>query len=316
MTNFLSADSRAAYQHTLKARFTCVGRGVHTGENVIMTVAPAGENSGITFYRTDLPRHQQRIGARWHNVTDTNLATTLTNSSGASIQTVEHIIAALQGCEIDNADIFVKGPEVPIMDGSAKVYVEKIRSVGVQLQKAERKIIVIEKPIEVVEPSWSVRLEPFPEPWMEMEIDFPHEPIGRQRLSIPLNRRAFETELAASRTFGFSEHVDALRELGFARGGSLFNSVLVSQKRVMNPDGLRWPDEFVRHKCLDAVGDLALMGAPFYGKFVGVKSGHRLNHHLVKALIAENDSWSLMTVRQAKNYWAVRDGGTLHTEAI
>jgi len=316
MTSTAYPGGLSDYQHSLKENFTCVGRGMHTGDNVIMTVSPAAENSGYTFYRTDVPRHQGKITARWHNVSGTNLSTSLANSSGTSIQTVEHIIAALYGCEIDNADIFVKGPEVPIMDGSAKVFVDKINSVGRLQQSAERKTIVIEKPIVVEEASWSVSLEPFSKPWIEMEIDFQNSPIGKQTLSIPLTRKSFENEIADSRTFGFSEHLKTLRDLGYARGGSLFNSILLSSTKVLNPEGLRSPDEFVRHKCLDAVGDLALLGSRFYGKFKGIRSGHRLNHHLVKALIAENTSWSLMTVREARNYWISRKASSLKTQAF
>jgi len=291
------------FQHTLKDSFTCVSRGLHTGLKIVMRVTPGEVNSGIVFVRRDIDSRRSEIQANWQNVSDTRLSTTIANKRGIRVSTVEHLMAALYACGIDNARVLVDGPEVPIMDGSAAPFVALINQVGRVKQDAERHAIVIKQSVSVSQGEKFAGLLPSPIPWMELEIDFDASPIGKQTFTAPIYRDAFVNELASARTFGFKEQVNTLHKLGLAQGGSLQNAVLIEDDEIVNEEGLRFDDEFVRHKMVDSIGDLALIGARIIGQFSGVRTGHQLNNALIQKLMANQHAWQYTTVREAQEYW-------------
>lgn len=284
----LSAASR---QRTLRRPLRCRGIGLHSGRPVTLTILPAGPDTGILFRRTDLPPGTGDIPARWDRVVDTRLCTVLGNDRGARVATVEHVLAALAGCEIDNAVIELNAPETPALDGSAAPIVDRIVAAGSVPQPAARRALRILEPIEIVEGSRRVALRPDWRSYFVLEIDFPGSLIGRQCRGFRMVPDAFVREIARARTFGFLEDVDRMRAAGLALGGSLDNAVVIDGDRVLNEGGLRYPDEFVRHKILDAVGDLYLAGAPVLGRFEGVQSGHALNNALLRRLFADPQAW-------------------------
>jgi UDP-3-O-[3-hydroxymyristoyl] N-acetylglucosamine deacetylase len=288
-------------QQTLKAPIGCVGVGVHTGQRVQLRLVPAPVGHGIVFRRTDLGLD---IPARFDRVADTRLCTVLAHSAdpSARVGTVEHLMAALYGCGIDNVLVEVDGPELPILDGSASPYVFLIDCAGIAEQDAPRRAIQVRRTIRVADGAAWAELRPLPAAGgldMAMSIDFAAAAIGRQALSLRLTPGAFRHELAAARTFAMAADIESLRESGLARGGSLDNAVVVDGARVLNPAGLRRADEFVRHKLLDAVGDLALAGAVLHGRFVGNRSGHALNNKLLRALFAETAQMPAPTLSAA-----------------
>lgn len=287
----LAVDEASLLQHTLKAPIGCVGVGLHSGCRVSLTFHPAPAGHGIVFRRADLGID---IAARFNSVVDTRLATVL-GSGEVRISTVEHVMAALAGCSIDNVLVELDGPEPPILDGSAAPYVFLLDCAGRVAQDAPRQPIVIGRPIRVSEGEAFAELRPASPGStgldMALSIDFAAAAIGRQALSLRLTPASFRQELARARTFALAEEIEQLRAAGLARGGSLENAVVVDQARVLNSAGLRMPDEFARHKLLDAVGDLALAGAPLVGRFVAHRSGHALNNRLLRALFAEKSSW-------------------------
>jgi UDP-3-O-[3-hydroxymyristoyl] N-acetylglucosamine deacetylase len=260
-----------------------------------MRVRPARANSGIRFVRKDAPVTQGLILARWDNVTNTQQSTVISNEHGVSVRSVEHLIAALRGCEIDNALIEVDGPEVPAMDGSSDPFVALIDRTGTTEQTAPRRAIQIHKPVTVCDDDKFALLMPDTVPRFTVEIDFANPAVGFQRYSAELVNGAFKLEVAAARTFGFSEQVDHLRAQGLALGGSLQNAIVIEREHILNEEGLRFEDEFVRHKVLDCIGDLALAGAPIMGHFFAHKPGHKLNNALVRQLFAQEDAWSYVT---------------------
>jgi UDP-3-O-[3-hydroxymyristoyl] N-acetylglucosamine deacetylase len=292
------------FQRTLALNLTFVGPGLHSGLPVRMTLEPADPDNGIIFIRSDVPLFQSEISARWYNVTDTRLSTTISNRFGAKVSTIEHLMAALYVCGIDNARIVLNGPEVPIMDGSAEPFVRMIQQTGTLQQNAERRAIVIRHQVRVEEHGKSASFLPSPVPSVDMTIDFKNAAIGHQELSVPLDRDLLAFAVSAARTFGFQEQIDTLRKLGLAKGGSLQNAVLIGDNGVINQEGLRFEDEFVRHKVLDAVGDLSLAGMTIVGRFMGMCSGHGLNNQLLRQLLAQDDAWFLTTVSGAEEYWA------------
>jgi UDP-3-O-[3-hydroxymyristoyl] N-acetylglucosamine deacetylase len=289
-----TTPSKAALQSTLKASIDCVGIGLHSGRRVQMALRPAAANHGIVFRRTDLGRD---IPARFDWVADTRLATVLADPADPSIRvgTVEHVMAALSGCGIDNALIEIDGPEVPVLDGSAAHLVFLIDCAGVVAQEAPRRTIDVRRPVRVSDRNAFAELRPA-RPGraglhLAMSIVFAAPAIGRQELSVQLTPESFRRELSRARTFALAEDIDRLRAAGMARGGSLDNAVVVDAARVLNPGGLRMEDEFVRHKLLDAVGDLALAGAALRGSFTAHRSGHGLNNRLLRALMADASAW-------------------------
>ena len=276
------------YQQTLKASIGCVGVGLHTGSRVSLTFKPAPADHGIVFRRTDLGTD---VPARFDRVVDTRLSTVLAHGD-ARVGTVEHVMAALGGCGIDNALVEVDGPEPPILDGSAAQFVFLLDCAGTVAQDAARATIEVRRPVRVSDGDAFAELRPGTAGLhMALSIDFDAAAIGRQALSVQLTPESFRQELSRARTFALAEEIDELRASGLAQGGSLENAVVVDQARVLNPAGLRVPDEFVRHKLLDAVGDLALAGAPLRARFIAHRSGHTLNNRLLHALFADRLAW-------------------------
>ena len=283
-------------QKTLRHPLAFVGVGLHCGRKVSMVVRPAGANAGISFLRKDLPAGEGLIAACWHNVVDTEMSTAIGNDYGHRIDTVEHLMAALHGCGVDNALVEVDGPEVPIMDGSAEPFVAMIERVGLREQDALRHAIWICGHVEVRVGDRYARLMPADTPRISVEIDFDNAVVGSQRLSMDLIDGAFRRQVARARTFSFMNQLAALKQRGLIKGGSLANAILVDADRVVNASGLRYRDEFVRHKVLDCLGDLALVGAPILGHYQGCKPGHELNRRLLHALFERRDAWSYITM--------------------
>ncbi|HEX3498034.1 MAG TPA: UDP-3-O-acyl-N-acetylglucosamine deacetylase [Stellaceae bacterium] len=283
-------------QRTIKNPIHCRGIGLHSGVKTSMTLHPAAPNSGVVFRRTDAGGAGAEIAAQWRNVVESSLCTTLSNGEGITIGTVEHLMAALAGAEIDNALVELDGPEVPIMDGSAAPFVFLIECAGVVEQDAARRAIRILKKVTVGDSEKSATLMPDDGFSMSFEIDFASRVISRQDLSIVFDSDSFKSEISRARTFGLLHEVDRLRAAGLARGGSLDNSVVVNGDTILNEGGLRYADEFVRHKLLDAVGDLYLAGGPLIGHFRGERSGHLLNRKLLEALFATPGAWCFTTL--------------------
>lgn len=283
-------------QRTLKNVIRATGVGLHTGEKIYLTLRPAPVNAGIIFLRTDLGESVE-IEAKAENVGDTTLSTTLTNDSGVRVSTVEHLLSALAGMGIDNAYIDVSAAEVPIMDGSAGPFVFLIQSAGIVEQDAPKHFIRIKRSIVVEDGDKWVRFDPFEGFKVSFCIDFDHPAFkGRsQEAEIDFSTTSFVKEVSRARTFGFMGQLEHLRARGLAMGGSLDNAIVVDDFRVLNEDGLRYEDEFVKHKILDSIGDLYLLGCSLIGAFSGYKSGHALNNRLLRALLADESCWERVT---------------------
>jgi len=287
-------------QRTLKNVIRATGVGLHTGEKVYLTLRPAVPDTGIVFRRVDLDSPVD-IPAKAENVGDTRLSTTLVKN-GARISTVEHLLSAFAGLGIDNAYVDVSAPEVPIMDGSAGPFVFLIQSAGVEEQNIAKRFIRIKRPVEVTEGDKIARFEPFNGFKVSFGIDFDHPAMASdsRRSEIDFSSTSFVKEVSRARTFGFLRDIEMLRDSGLALGGSMDNAIVVDDFRVLNEDGLRYEDEFVKHKILDAIGDLYLLGHSLIGAFSGYKSGHELNNRLLKALIAQPEAWEEVTFDDAE----------------
>ena len=279
-------------QRTLKSSIGCVGVGLHSGQRVNLTLLPAAPDTGIIFRRTDL---SAEIAARYDNVACSRLCTMLArDGQEASVSTVEHLMAALAAAGVDNVVVAVDGPELPVLDGSAAPFLFLIDCAGVIEQAGVRQVIEVVRPVRVTTADGFAELRPAASGLhLSLSIEFPAAAIGRQAFSLPLTERGFRAELSRARTFTQLEEIEALHAAGLALGGSLANAVVVDGARVVNPEGLRMKNEFVRHKLLDAVGDLALAGAPLQGKFVAHRTGHALNNRLLRALFADAANWRL-----------------------
>lgn len=281
---------------TLKSSVEFSGVGLHSGQHVDVRIAPAPFGSGIVFVRADLEtglgETTAEIPARYDLVTDTRLCTRLTNEHGATIGTVEHLMAALAGCGITDARISVSGPEVPIMDGSSEPFVRVLTETGFEDSDVASPAIRVLKTVRVELDGKVAELVPSDRFEIDFEIDFDDAAIGTQHEQIALINGAFVRQLSDCRTFGKLKEVEYMRSLGLARGGSLQNAIVVDEGRILNSEGLRRPTEFVRHKILDAVGDLALAGAPIIARYRGVKSGHDMTNRLLHALFADPDAWT------------------------
>jgi UDP-3-O-[3-hydroxymyristoyl] N-acetylglucosamine deacetylase len=288
----MSGEIAAPLQQTLKTEIGCRGVGLHSGRRVAMNLLPAAPGTGIVFRRTDA---DAEIRANWVNAVESGRCTALSDGEGTSVGTVEHLMAALAGTEIDNAVVEIDGPEVPVMDGSAAPFVFLIECAGVVEQDAPRRAIKVLRPISVVADGATATLSPDHCLSMSFEIDFESTLIRRQGMSIAIDAGTFKSELSRARTFGLLDEVARLRAAGLGRGGSLDNVVVVSGDRVLNSGGLRYENEFVRHKMLDAVGDLYLAGAPIIGHFRGVRSGHVHTRRLLAALFADPEAWGYTT---------------------
>jgi UDP-3-O-[3-hydroxymyristoyl] N-acetylglucosamine deacetylase len=287
-----------AFQHTLRSPALFAGVGVHTGEYTRVTVRPAPAHSGVVFVRTDVADRDNAVPARGDLVVKTQLGTVIGNAAGVTVSTVEHLMAAFAMLGVDNAVVELDGPEMPIMDGSAAPFVRVLDRAGLRPQDAARDYVEILEPVEVIDGDKRATLRPADSFELAFEIAFDSAAIGRQAIDLAMDEQAFREELADCRTFGFLADVEALRAIGLARGGSMENAVVIDGDCILNPEGLRRPDEFVRHKALDAIGDLYLLGGPLMGRFEGVCAGHGLNNAIVRALLARPDAWRWTTLAE------------------
>lgn len=279
------------HEHTLAGPAICAGVGVHSGERVRLSIRPAPAGTGIVFVRADVTDRDNRVPAAGEAVLDARLNTTIANAEGVTVSTIEHLMAALAALGVSNAVIELDGPELPIMDGSALPFVQLLDRAGFRRQETPQRYIEVLEPIEVVEGDKVARLLPCDRYEMAFEIDFASAAVGRQRVDFVVDEQTFRDEIAAARTFGFAHEVEALRRAGLARGGSLENAVVIDGDRILNPEGLRMEREFVRHKALDAIGDLYVLGAPLLARYEGFKGGHALNNKLVRELLARPQAW-------------------------
>lgn len=281
-------------QLTISHPVTCSGVGLHSGSQVHMALHPAAADTGIVFRRTDVAAGTGLVPARYDLVRETQLGTTLVNSHGVGVATVEHLMAALWGCGIDNVVVELDGPEVPIMDGSSEPFVFLIECAGIIEQNQPRRMIEITKTVTVQAGNSELTVEPYAGYTMDVEIDFAHEAIARQRAMYDFSKVTFKQMLSRARTFGFEHEVEYLRANGLARGGSLHNAIVIGEQGVLNREGLRFNDEFVRHKALDCIGDLYLAGARIIGKVTARRPGHGINNQLLRALLADTSAWRVV----------------------
>jgi UDP-3-O-[3-hydroxymyristoyl] N-acetylglucosamine deacetylase len=281
-------------QHTLKNIVSLSGVGLHSGITVNVKIHPAETGHGIVFKRTDKEDDRALIPAQWDHVVDTRLCTVIGNKFGVTVGTIEHLMAALRGCGIDNALIEIDGPEVPILDGSSEAFVAAIEEAGIQVQSQPRKAIRILKEVVYEEGDKKVTLSPSSIPVYAGQIDYDHPTIGSQRYEIKLINGNFKHDIADCRTFCLYEDVEKMQASGLALGGSLDNAIVLDDTGVMNPEGLRCHDEFIRHKLLDAIGDLALAGGLVLGSYEGQRAGHALNNRLLRTLFADDSAWEIV----------------------
>ena len=279
-------------QRTVAQEISCTGVGLHSGKKVKFTIKPALPNSGITFERVDISPNGS-VKASFDNVIATNMATTI-GFNGYSISTIEHLMAAFFGMGIDNALVQIDGEEVPIMDGSSAPFVFLLRNAGVTIQNSNKRFVLVKRPLKVVDGNRSVYLYPSDELKITYKIDFDHPLINDQVYEISFSRSSFIHEISKARTFGFLRDVQTLKNNGLAKGGSLDNAIVMDEFRVLNEDGLRYRDEFVRHKILDFIGDLAILGPIVIGHFVVERSGHSLNQKLLRKFMAQGDYWDVL----------------------
>jgi len=280
-------------QTTLKQEIKCDGIGLHSGSKVSLKIKPSAAQYGIWFRRTDINTKDNMIAAHYLNVSESELCTTLSNESGVTISTVEHLMAAFAGCGIQNALVEVDGPEIPIMDGSSDWFVRKIISAGTKQLIEPLRVIHVKKEISVKTDNSFASITPFSELSISFEIDFEDEAIGYQKKSLNMANGSFVKELCNSRTFCRNSDVEAMKKNGLALGGSLDNAIVVSGEKVLNPEGFRYTDECVRHKMLDVLGDLALAGVPIIGAFKGSKSGHSLTNKLLRKLFSDSSAFEM-----------------------
>jgi UDP-3-O-[3-hydroxymyristoyl] N-acetylglucosamine deacetylase len=282
-------------QRTLKTAIRATGIGLHTGRKVYMTLRPAAENTGVVFRRVDLDPVTDIRGDAM-KVGETTLGTTLVEG-GVKVATVEHLLAAMAGIGIDNAYVDLTAPEVPIMDGSAASFVFLLQSAGIAEQNAAKRFIRIRKPVRVEEGDKWAEFRPYPGFRVNFRIEFDHAVFRRhtQEASVDFSSTSFLKEVSRARTFGFVHEIEALRTRNLTLGGNMGNAIVVDDFRVLNEDGLRFEDEFVKHKILDAIGDLYLLGHPLLGEYTGFKSGHGLNNRLLRALRADAEAWEMVS---------------------
>ncbi len=285
----------SAYQTTLAGSVTCSGIGVHSGETVVLTLHPAEADTGIQFVRMDVPEDKSVVRAFYLDVTDTMLGTTITNAHGVSVSTIEHLMAALWGMGVDNAIVTLTGPEVPIMDGSSEPFVFLIECAGVKTLSSHRDTLEVLKKVSIQEGSSTATIRPYDGFALDISIEFPHAAIPRQRAVYNFSDQDFRHTLSRARTFGFARDVEMLRARGLARGGSLDNAVVISDEGILNEGGLRYNDEFIRHKALDCVGDFFLTGMRIRGAVTTSRPGHGINNKLLRALLADRSAWRLVT---------------------
>ncbi|MBN2397532.1 MAG: UDP-3-O-acyl-N-acetylglucosamine deacetylase [Deltaproteobacteria bacterium] len=279
-------------QKTIQKEIYCRSVGLHSGRKINMAIKPAEVDEGIVFYRSDLPG-SGGIKADPRNVSDTTLATTL-GSNGTRIATVEHLLSAFFGLGIDNAIVETDSFEIPIMDGSSLPFVDFLKEAGIESQNKSKRFVVIKEPVSASDEEGSAAILPSPEFRITYDIDFRHPLIGRQSYDMIFSREAYESDICAARTFGFLQEVEYLQARGLALGGSLNNAIVLDEEKVINKGGLRCSDEFVKHKILDAIGDLSLLGMPIIGHFIAYRSGHRLNNLLLRKLLEHRECWEMV----------------------
>jgi len=294
-------------QRTLKSLTRAVGVGVHSGQRVELTLRPAPPDTGIVFRRVDLPSPVD-IHVSATAVTDTRMATTLTangDPGAPAVKTVEHFLSACAGLGIDNLIVDITGEEVPILDGSAASFVFLLQSAGIELQKAPKRFLRMKKPVEIREGEgaslkWA-RLEPYEGYKLTFEIEFHHPAVNQtgQRVVFDMGSGNYKREIARARTFGFTKDVEMMRARGLGLGGSMDNAIVVDDVKVLNGEGLRYDDEFVKHKILDAIGDMHVIGHPLIGAYTGFKSGHALNNRLIRAVLADETAYEIVTFEDA-----------------
>ena len=291
--------SVSPFQQTIANTAICAGIGVHSGERARLTLKSAPIDTGIVFHRLDVPNGEGFIPARGDLVHDVTLGTKLQNEHGTTLSTVEHLLAAVYGLGIDNLIVEVDGPEVPIMDGSSALYTDLIRRTGIKRQSAPAYALRVIEPVHVNDGVKSASLLPVSDNSFRLDavIDFKSEAIGRQRKNLTLTPESFTKELAFARTFGFYRDIKKLHSMGLGQGASMENAIAVEDDKILNPEGLRAEDEFIRHKLLDAIGDLALVGHRLIGRYVSEQPGHSINNLLVRELLNNRDAWVLERVR-------------------
>jgi len=282
--------ARPRHQQTLAAPLVFVGIGLHSGVRATMRMRPADADHGISLVRRDLPRAEGGFTLDWRHVVDTTLSTTLGNDFGHTVGTVEHLLSALSGLGVDNVGIELDGPEVPIMDGSALPFVEAMSNIGVRTLDVPCEVIQVRRPVRLQQGASWAELLPDNTQRITISIDFNLHDIGLQTFCLEVTPASYQHEIAPARTFGFAEQVMHLRQRGLALGGSIKNAILLHEGRVKNQEGLRFHDEFVRHKVLDVIGDLSLAGIPVIGHYRGNRPGHRLNAELVKLLMQDRSA--------------------------
>lgn len=285
-------------QKTIASPIIFVGIGLHSGERATMRLQPASAGQGIVLIRRDLPVAQRRFALHWQAVRGSTLCTAIGNAFGHDVSTIEHLLSALAALRIDNVLIELDGPEIPIMDGSALPFVEALDNAGVRSLNVPRNVIVIRRPVRLQQGASWAELLPENGQRITVSIDFDSKVIGTQSISIDITPPVYRREIAPARTFGFAEQLEQLRRRGLALGGSIKNAILVRDGRVANPEGLRFRDEFVRHKVLDVIGDLSLAGAPIIGHYRGHRPGHQLNTDLVTLLMEDKDAWVNLRVEE------------------
>ncbi len=276
-------------QKTLAQKVSVSGTGMHSGKQTNLTINPAPENHGIKFRRIDLPGTQD-IQAIFKMVVDTSLATVL-GTNGAIVSTIEHLMASFAGLGIDNALVEVDDYEIPIMDGSAWIFTKLIEKAGIKEQAAPQHFIIVKREVEVIENDKSVIIYPESSFKITCKIDFSHDLIGKQEIIFDRAKNNFGKEISKARTFGFVKDLELLKKFSLAKGGSLDNAIVIDKDGILNKEGLRYPDEFVRHKLLDSLGDFSLLGMPIQGHIVTHKSGHSMNHLFIKKLLKDRDAW-------------------------
>ncbi|MCE3233763.1 MAG: lpxC [Rickettsiaceae bacterium] len=292
-----------SYQRTLANKVSCSGVGLHSGIMINLTLKPAEENAGVVFIRTDVKDKNNRVEACYKNVSNTMLGTTLSNESGVMVATIEHLMAALWGCGVDNCVVELDGPEIPIMDGSSEPFIFLIECAGTAEQSKTRKVIEVLKEIKVSEGdtanSGYISIAPAENFSVGLEIDFGDKVIGKQQAVFDSREVSFKSDLCRARTFCFEHEVDMMRSRGLAKGGSLDNAIVVDTEKVLNEDGLRYSNEFVRHKVLDCIGDVYLAGGYLKGHVSGFKSGHALNNKLLHKFFEDTDAWRVVQSGEA-----------------
>ncbi len=291
-----SSHNMNRHQRTLQTSVTCSGIGVHSGKDVTLTIHPAPVNHGIKFVRTDL-LNSPDITAHFNQVVDTSLATVI-GYDGFIISTIEHLMATFSGLSIDNALVEISAYEMPIMDGSAGPFTDLILNGGIAIQDSPKCYFVIKQPTELKEDGKFVGMYPSTNFKITCSIEYDHPLIKQQSCTFEISNKTFENDISRARTFGFLKEYEMLKRFGLAKGGSLDNVVVIDKEKILNPEGLRYPDEFVRHKVLDCIGDFSLLGMPILGHVVVDKSGHAFNHAFLKKLFSEKASWETRNIAE------------------